>query len=151
MLTTRLNLTAPPLFWELILPWLHNASHSQLARDRMVTRDRLLRRGLTVPPTCVLCVGYNEIRHHLFFFYRDYNMQVWSFFVSRLNISPPLLFDDGLRWLKNSSRDKNVNLIVRNSRIHIDVARPPEAIIAETKLVIRLRLDPLSRVQILGP
>lgn len=38
------------------------------ARDRMVTRDRLLRRGLTVPPTCVLCVGYNEIRHHLFFF-----------------------------------------------------------------------------------
>ena len=39
------------------------------AKDRMVTRDKLLRRGLTVPPTCVLCVGYNERRQHLFFFF----------------------------------------------------------------------------------
>ncbi|KAL0650981.1 hypothetical protein Bca4012_093672 [Brassica carinata] len=74
-----------------------------------------------------------------------------------------ILFEDGLRWLKNPSREKNVKLIVRllhqaclyliwkerNSRIHTDVARPPEAIIAEIKQIIRLRLDPLARAQTL--
>ncbi|XP_013622487.1 PREDICTED: uncharacterized protein LOC106328561 [Brassica oleracea var. oleracea] len=37
------------------------------ARDRMVTRDRLLRWGLTVPSACMLCVSNQENREHLFF------------------------------------------------------------------------------------
>lgn len=50
------------------------------ARDRMVTRDRLIRWGLSVPSTCVLCTGREESRQHLFF-YCVYSKQVWSFFL----------------------------------------------------------------------
>ncbi|CDY20898.1 BnaC06g01180D [Brassica napus] len=129
----------------------------------MVTRDKLISWGLAVPATCVLCVGHNENRQHLFF-NCDFSKQVWSFFTSRLQLVPPILFEDGLRWLKNPAREKNVKLIVRllhqaclyliwkerNSRVHTAVARPPEAIIAEIKQIIRLRLDPLARAQTLA-
>lgn len=129
------------------------------ARDRMVTRDRLLRWGLNVPAECVLCVGQNENRQHLFF---DcvFSKQGWMFFADRLRLSPPSQFEDGLRWLKNPSRDKKVTLIVRllhqaclymiwkerNSRIHTGNARQPGAIITEIKQCLRLRLDTLSRL-----
>lgn len=67
--------------------------------------------------------------------------------MSKFHLSPPQLFEDGLRWLKNPARDKNVNLIVRllhqaclyliwkerNARIHSDVVRQPAAVIAEIK------------------
>ena len=133
------------------------------ARDRMVTRDRLLRWGLIVPPSCVLCVGHNECIQHLFFDC-EFSEQVWSFFTTRLHLISPRLFENRLRWLKAPARDKNVKLIVRliyqsyvyliwkerNSRIHTDTARPPEAIIAEIKQTIWLRLDPLARAQVLG-
>ena len=133
------------------------------ARDRMVTRDRLIRWGLLVPVTCVLRVGHNEDRQHMFFDF-NYSKQVWSFFTNRLRLVPPVLFEDGLRWLKNPSREKNVKLIVRllhqaciyliwkerNSSIHTNIARPPEAIIAEVKQIIQLRLDPLARAQTLA-
>lgn len=36
------------------------------ARNRMVTKDRLLGWGLTVPASCVLCSGHDESRQHLF-------------------------------------------------------------------------------------
>ncbi|XP_048615533.1 uncharacterized protein LOC125588295 [Brassica napus] len=134
------------------------------ARDRMVTRDRLLRWGLIVPPSCVLCVGHNECRHHLFFDC-EFSERVWLFFTTRLHLSSPQLFEDRLRWLKAPARGRNVKLIARliyqacvyliwkerNSRIHTDTARPPEAIISEIKQTIRLRLDPLARAQVLGP
>nr|VDD54484.1 unnamed protein product [Brassica oleracea] len=65
------------------------------ARDRMVTRDRLLRWGLNVPSNCVLCVGNQENRQHLFFDCAFSN-QVWNYFVSRLQQPPPKVV---LRWL----------------------------------------------------
>ncbi|XP_033134200.1 uncharacterized protein LOC108869648, partial [Brassica rapa] len=126
-----------------------------------IRTHRLISWGLAVLATCVLC--HNENRQHLFFDC-DFSRQVWSFFTSRLQLVPPSLFEDGLRWLKNPSRKKNVKLIVRllhqaclyliwkerNSRVHTDVARPPEAIIAEIKQIIRLRLDLLARAQTLA-
>ncbi|KAG2275063.1 hypothetical protein Bca52824_057618 [Brassica carinata] len=57
------------------------------ARDRMVTRDKLLRWGLTVPYACVLCVRNQENRQHMFFDCA-YSNQVWGFFVSRLQLNP---------------------------------------------------------------
>lgn len=57
------------------------------ARDRMVMRDRLLRWGLTVPSNCVLCVGNQENRQHLFFDCA-YSNQVWTYFISRLHLNP---------------------------------------------------------------
>ena len=53
------------------------------ARDRMVTRNRLLSWGLYVPSRCVLCSGFDENIQHLFFDC-GYSSQIWSFFVSRL-------------------------------------------------------------------
>lgn len=132
------------------------------ARDRMVTRDRLISWGLQVPAVCVLCGSDDENRQHLFFDCA-FSRQVWFYFVDRLRLSPPAQFESGLRWLKNPSRDKNVKLIVRllyqaclyliwkerNSRIHSGTTRQPGALIAEIKQTIRLRLDPLARAQVL--
>lgn len=81
-------------------------------RDRMVTRDRLRSWGLTVPANCVLCSTHQESRNHLLF-ECAYSAHVWSFFVSRLHLSPPQGFEAILRWLTAPSRDTNVALIVR--------------------------------------
>lgn len=126
----------------------------------MVTRDRLLRWGLSVPKECLLCVGHDETRQHLFFDC-SYSSQVWSYFLSKLHLTAPQCFEEGLRWLKNPSRDKNVKLIVRllhqaclyliwkerNARLHSDLVKQPQAIIAEIKNTLRLRLDPIARSQ----
>lgn len=134
------------------------------ARNRMVTRDRLIGWGLTVPSNCVLCSGHDESRQHLFF---DcyYSSQVWTFFLSRLHLTPPQGFEDVLRWLLAPSRDKNMVLIVRqlhqatlylvwkerNSRVHTSVEKPTWVIIAEIQQILRLRLDPVARRQTLLP
>nr|VDC91171.1 unnamed protein product [Brassica oleracea] len=54
----------------------------------MVTRDRLIRWGLNVPASCVLCSQHDESRQHLFFDC-SYSNEVWTFFISRMHLSPP--------------------------------------------------------------
>ncbi|XP_018435351.1 uncharacterized protein LOC108807576 [Raphanus sativus] len=66
------------------------------ARNRMITRDRLISWGLTVPSDCVLCTGHNENRHHLFFDCA-FSHQVWSHFLTRMNVVAPRDFDAVLR------------------------------------------------------
>lgn len=131
------------------------------ARDRMVTRDKLMGWGLTVPANCVLCTGHDESRQHLFFDC-SYSAHVWSYFMSRLQVAPPQGFEAMLSWLKAPSRDKNVVLIVRfifqavlyliwkerNQRVHTAVEKPPGTLIADIQQLIRLRLDPISRRQV---
>lgn len=82
------------------------------AQNRMVTRDRLIRWGLNVPASCVLCSQHDESRQHLFFDC-SYSNEVWTFFISRMHLSPPQLFEDVLRWLEAPSRNDKVTLIVR--------------------------------------
>ena len=132
------------------------------AKDRMVTRDRLIRWGLSVPSTCFLCTGHDECRQHSFFDCA-YSNQIWAFFVSQLNFVSPQSFEAVFRWLKAPSRNKNVTLIIRlihqavlylvwkerNKRIHTAVEKPPRTLIAETQQIIKLRLDPLTRRQII--
>ncbi|CAG7869522.1 unnamed protein product, partial [Brassica rapa] len=132
------------------------------ARDRMVTRDRLIRWGLSVPSRCVLCSGFDENRQHLFFDC-GYSSHILLFFVSRLQLTPPRGFEEVLVWLKAPARDANVTLIVRlvhqavlyliwkerNMRIHSAFEKPPGTLIAETQQTIRLRLDPLTRRQVI--
>lgn len=131
-----------------------------IARDRLITRDRLLRWGLLVPESCVLCVGGIETKQHLFFDY-PFSKEVWSFFTSTLHLAPPNSFEETLQWLKSPSKDKNVVLIIRllfqafiyfiwkerNSRVHTDIPKQSRAIISEIKSMVRLKLDPLSRAQ----
>lgn len=129
------------------------------AHDRLSTRDRMIRWGSQVSPLCPLCDRANECRQHLFFDC-SYSKEVWSFFYSRLHLSPPPRFEDGLSWI-SASRDKNVSLILRlsfqaslytlwkerNSRIHSQITRPPSSLIAEIQRLIRAKLDSLSRAQ----
>ncbi|KAJ4881704.1 RNA-directed DNA polymerase (reverse transcriptase)-related family protein [Raphanus sativus] len=76
--------------------------------------------------------------------------QVW--FAGRIPkhamyLSPPSLFEDGLRWLKDHTRDKNLMLITRlffqasiyhiwkerNSRLHNGIARQAQVVIKDIK------------------
>lgn len=79
--------------------------------------------------------------------------------------SPPRGFEDVLRWLVAPSRDSNVTMMVRlifqsvvylvwkeiNKRIHSAVEKPPCTLIGEIQQTVRLRLDPLTRKQIIPP
>lgn len=123
-----------------------------------------MRWGLPVPPTCLLCNIHDESIQQLFF---DcvFSSEVWSFFSSRANVSPPICFEQGLRWLKSPSYNSNMALIFRlsfqaslyvlrkerNSRLHTQAAKSPFALIFDTKNTIRFRLDPLSRAQRVVP
>ncbi|KAG7542752.1 Reverse transcriptase zinc-binding domain [Arabidopsis thaliana x Arabidopsis arenosa] len=130
------------------------------SRHRLHTKDRLIRWGLIIPPTCLLCNSFDESRQHLFFDC-SYAADVWHFFSGKAHVSPPNLFDDGVRWLKNPCRDKNTALILRlafqasmyyiwkerNSRLHSASSKPSSALILEIKNILRSHLDPLSRAQ----
>ncbi|XP_048623049.1 uncharacterized protein LOC125592298 [Brassica napus] len=151
------------VFWHRQV-WLHGRipKHAFItwvtARNRLGTRDRLRSWELQVPSNCILCNLADETRQHLFF-ECSYNAEVWNFFCSRLNIHPPVLFEDGLRWLRNPSPDEFVKLITkliyqaaicriwkeRNNRIHNQRFGPTQTVILEMKQVIQARLDPLSR------
>lgn len=74
-----------------------------VALDRLSTRDRMRRWGITVSPLCLLCGSTDECRQHLFFDC-PYSQEVWEFFYSRLHLSPPHLFEDGLRWISSPLR-----------------------------------------------
>ena len=129
-------------------------------RHRLRTRDKLISWGLSVPSFCLLCNAQDETRQHLFFDC-EFTREVWNYFTSRAHVSPPPLFEDGVRWLKNPCHDKNVTMILRlahqasvytlwkerNSRLHSGTSRPAAGIIMEIKALIRCHLDPLSRAQ----
>ncbi|KAL0654823.1 hypothetical protein Bca4012_075407 [Brassica carinata] len=129
------------------------------ARNRLGTRDRMRSWGLQVHSSCILCNTGDETRQHLFFDC-TYSSEVWALFCSRLNVQPPVLFEDGLRWLRNPSSGEFKKLIIklvyqaalyciwkeRNTRIHNQNFRSAQAVIIEMKQIIQARLDPLSRV-----
>lgn len=70
-----------------------------------------------------------------------------------------------MRWLVAPSRDSNVTLMIRlifqavvylvwkerNQRIHSALEKPPGTLIREVQQIVRLRLDPLTRRQIIPP
>ena len=133
-------------------------------RQRLNTRDRLISWGLHVPSLCLLCNSHDKSIQHIFFDC-SFSNEVWVFFTSRARVIPPFLFEDVVRWLKVPSRNKNVSLILklafqasiyaiwkeRNARLHTSSSRPPASIISEIKNIIRCRLDPLARAQVLSP
>lgn len=131
-----------------------------VAWNRLHTRDRLRRWGLSVPAACVLCNDFEESRQHLFFDC-SYSSRIWQFFTSSLSSNPPPLFENCLIWLISPSRDKNIALIIklifqatvyaiwkeRNLRIHSGKSRSSGLLVKDIQLIIRARLDPLSRVR----
>ncbi|KAG7599502.1 Reverse transcriptase zinc-binding domain [Arabidopsis suecica] len=132
-----------------------------VAWNRLHTRDRLRNWGLSIPSVCVLCNQLDESRNHLFF-ECEFSSEIWRSFTSRAGLNSPAHFNDCLLWLISPSRDKNVSLIIRliyqasvyfiwrerNLRIHSGNSRSAAVLTKEIKLIIRARLDPLSRKQI---
>lgn len=128
------------------------------AWNRLHTRDRLRSWGLLVHAECVLCNLVDETRDHLFFACR-FSSRIWTFFMRAVGFSPPPQFMNCLLWLNSATRDKNLMLIIkllfqasvyfiwkeRNARIHSEIRRPSHLITKEIQMVIRARLDPLSR------
>ncbi|KAG7563462.1 Reverse transcriptase zinc-binding domain [Arabidopsis suecica] len=135
-----------------------------VAWNRLHTRDRLRSWGLNTPSVCVLCNGADET-HDLLFFQCHFSGQVWSFFTRRAGLTPPPQLMASLLWLKTASTSKNISLIIkllfqasvyliwreRNLRIHSSNFRNPPQIIKEIQLLVRARLDPLSRSQSTAP
>ncbi|XP_019099608.1 PREDICTED: uncharacterized protein LOC109132451 [Camelina sativa] len=130
------------------------------SRHRLHTRDRLRSWGLVVPPICLLCNTHDESCQHLFF---DcvYSSEIWLYFTTRAHVSPTVLFEDGITWLKNPCQDENTALILRlacqasvyilwkerNSLIHTNTFITAPTRLLEVKSIIRCHLDPLSRAQ----
>lgn len=89
------------VFWHKVVWFSHRVpKHAFItwiaARDRMVTRDKLIRWGLRVPASSVLCSSHEESRIHLFFDC-TFSSQVWTFFTSQLHLTPPQGFEAILR------------------------------------------------------
>ena len=115
---------------------------------------------IDAPSSCLLCSQFEETRQHLFF---DcvYSKEVWSFFSSKAHLTPPPSFEDCLRWIKDPTRNRNVNLILKlafqascyavwkelNMRLHSAISRSAQSLIADISLTIRSKLDSLSRLQ----
>ena len=130
-----------------------------MTHNRLHTRDRLRSWGLSIPSVCVLCNDQDESRDHLFFHCR-FSSEIWGFFTRASRLSPPSQFVQVLLWLLTATRDRNLSLIIkliyqasvyfiwreRNLRIHSNIMRPAHLIIKEIQLVIKARLDPLSRL-----
>lgn len=128
--------------------------------DRLSTRDRMRRWGVSISPLCPLCNSENEIRQHLFF-ECGFSKEVWEAFCSAFHLSPPPLFMDVLDWIKAPSHDNNVNVMFklvfqaviyllwkeRNSRVHNLSSRPAASIILEIKRILSAKMDILSRAQ----
>jgi len=129
-----------------------------VAWNRLHTRDRLKSWGFSIPAGCVLCNSGDESREHLFF-NCPYSSAVWTYFTRCVGLSPPTSFMASLLWLKTASTSKNLSLIIkllfqasiylllreRNSRIHTSSFLNHTQLIKEIQLIVRARLDPLSR------
>ncbi|CDY47129.1 BnaC04g13860D [Brassica napus] len=105
-----------------------------------------------LPDPIPISQGNNDDQYlwkHLFYNF-PYASAVWSLFMTKLHLSPPVAFEDGVRWLKDPTRDMQVNFLVklifqasvysiwkeRNSRIHSAPIRPPDALIQDIRNTI---------------
>lgn len=160
-----LNPPAPPVPWSKSV-WFKGRipKHAFIAWvvswNRLHTRDRLRSWGLNIPSICLLCSNQDETRDHLFF-ECTYSLAIWSFFTLRTYLTPPGQFMDCLIWIQTASRNKNLSLIIkllfqaciysiwreRNRRLHSSNLRSTDVLIKEIQVIIRAKLDPLSREQ----
>lgn len=98
--------------------------------------------GLLVPPTCLLCGSADESHQHIFS-ECDYGREVWLYFFSAVNLSPPQPVLEVIRWIHAPTQDKNINLILklayqasfyviwkeRNARLHTQSSRPASSLL----------------------
>lgn len=113
-------------------------------RDRLSTRDRLITWGLSIPSDCLLCNSASESKAHIFF-NCSYSAEGWNSFFTHLALSPPVFFDDIVRWVHRSSRNQKLKTICKlifqgvvyflwkemNTRLHSSSSKPTQLLVKE--------------------
>lgn len=127
-------------------------------RGRLPTRDRLLRWGMSVPPSCLLCGLADESRDHIYFSC-SYSRSVWDSLFTQRNFNQPFTFNEVIRWVHHSSPPGKVRTICklltqavlyviwneRNKRLHTSNARRPQIIIKEIQVILKAKLYGLDQ------
>lgn len=120
---------------------------------RLPTRDRLLRWGMTVPATCLLCGTDDESRDHLYFTC-SYSRTVWDSLFTQRNFNQPYTFNEVIRWAHYSTPPGKLRIICklimqatfyaiwneRNKRLHTSVARDTILITREIQVILKAKL-----------
>ena len=133
---------------------------------RLPTRDRLISRGISVPPGCVLCSNADESISHLFF-ECSFAVAAWTRFCGRYMASPPPSLPaivDMCQQLQGSHTPRAVavlkllNQVIiyslwreRNARIFKGSSLTQEAFFAVVDRAMRDRLLSLSRPTVTAP
>lgn len=121
--------------------------------DRSPTRDRLLKWGLTIDPSCLLCNASPESRSHLFF-NCSFSGAIWDVISSRCNFPSSRNWDTLLSQLKVYSISKpNRKLLLiawqasiyfvwteRNNRLHRNNYKSVDTLVREADLLVRNRI-----------
>lgn len=107
------RLTAPKVNWYRLvwsgkIPARHKFIVWLLVRQRLKTKDLLVRRGMSIDTTCTLCNDEVESCQHLFF-KCEYSAVVWKTVLARIDIRrSPLQWDGEFEWLRTTCKGRNV-------------------------------------------
>lgn len=121
--------------------------------NRCPTRDRLLRWGLQISPSCLLCNAASESRDHLLF-NCSFSWSLWSSLAIRCGLNPEQQWTDVTNQLQQyNSRNWRGRLILltwqcciywiwqeRNSRLHRNVYRSVDGLIRLIDRQVRDRI-----------
>ncbi|XP_013624294.1 PREDICTED: uncharacterized protein LOC106330365 [Brassica oleracea var. oleracea] len=122
-------------------------------RNRLPTRDRLLRWGMSVPSTCLLCGVADETRDHIYLSC-TFSKDIWDSFFGQGGFNQPYGFADVIRWMHHSTPPGKLRTICKliaqavfyaiwnekNKRLHTSVARPLQLITKEIKIILKAKL-----------
>lgn len=128
-------------------------------RDRLSTRDSLRSWGLSISSDFLLCDSASESKSRIFF-NCSYSAEVWNSFFTHQALSPPVLFNDIVRWVHHASRIQKLKTICklifqavvyflwkeRNSRLHSSTSKPTQLLVKEIQILLRAKLISLDRV-----
>lgn len=128
-------------------------------RDMLVTKDKLLSWGLQVHPDCVLCIGLQENRTHLFLFC-TFSTHLLRALFSHHSFHPPPNLVDSFTWAQRATFTKRVKTICyivlqaivyelwkeRNTRLHNAPQRTVTVIRKEIQLLMKRKLYSMDRL-----
>ena len=79
---------------------------------RLPTRDRLIRWGMNVPASCVLCSNGIVTHHHLFF-ECEYSTSIWSYFSQSILSGPPSDLHSAAALINRSSLPPRQEAVIK--------------------------------------
>ncbi|XP_009151176.1 uncharacterized protein LOC103874501 [Brassica rapa] len=121
--------------------------------DRCPTRDRMIRWGIAVDPTCLLCNGHPESRNHLYF-ECSYTFSIWEVIARRCQVQALVGWESTLQQLQSLRSNKDLNRLTllavqatiywiwneRNARLHRQTYKSSDTLISTIDKQIRNKL-----------